>query len=112
MTQNLETNKILSGLAHGSIFFTSLFIAIGIPIAILLLSNDPVVKENAKEAINFHLNMWIYWIIVGILCFIVIGFVLIPFLAIINLIMPIIAIVKTVSNPQTIYRYPFIFRIV
>ncbi|WP_235656581.1 DUF4870 domain-containing protein, partial [Fischerella thermalis] len=32
-------------------------VSIGIPIFILFATNDPVVKENAKEAINFHLNV-------------------------------------------------------
>ena len=112
MTQDLDTNKILSALSHGSIFFNSLLVAIGIPIAILLLNNDSIVKANAKEAINFHLNMFIAWIAVGLLCFIVIRFVLLPFLVVINVVMPIIAIVKTASNPHKIYRYPFIFRII
>ena len=112
MTQNLDTNKILSALSHGSIFFNSLFVAIGIPIAILLLNNDSVVQGNAKEAINFHLNMFIAWIVVVALCFIVIGFVLLPFLVVINIVMPIIAIVQTASNPYKIYRYPFIIRLI
>ena len=95
MTQDLDKRKILSALVHGSIFLNSLVVAIGIPIVVLIIANDSIVLDNAKEALNFHLNMWIYWIIVGLLCFVVIGFALLPILIIINLIMPIIAIVKT-----------------
>ncbi len=112
MNQDLDKRKILSALAHGSIFLNSLVVAIGIPIAILIISNDSIAQENAKEALNFHLNMWIYWIIVGLLCFVVIGFVLLPILVIFNLIMPIIGIVKTLTNPKKPYRYPFIFRFI
>lgn len=112
MTQNLDKNKILSALCHGSIFFTSLLFGIGIPIVILFINNDSIVQENAKEALNFHLNMWIYGIIIGLLCFVVIGFFLLPFLGLINIIMPIIAIVQTLSNPHKVYRYPFLFRLI
>jgi uncharacterized Tic20 family protein len=111
MAQDLDTNKILSALAHGSIFFNSLVVAVGIPIAILLISNDSTVKENAKEALNFHLNMWLYYIIAGILVFVLIGWILLPILGIFNLVMPIIAIAKIVGSGNSIYRYPFIFRV-
>jgi uncharacterized protein len=48
-----ENRKILSVLCHFSILFSSTIVAVGIPVAILLLSTDSVVKNNAKEALNF-----------------------------------------------------------
>jgi len=68
-----DKRKLLSALAHGSIFFSSLVVSIAIPIAILFVSEDPIVKESAKEAINFHLNVWVYEVIVGVLVFITLG---------------------------------------
>jgi hypothetical protein len=47
----------------------------------LLVSDDPVVKENATEAINFHLNVWFYSIVIGVLTVITLGlagFILVP----------------------------------
>lgn len=110
--ENLPQSKLLSALSHGAIFFSSTVISIGIPIAILLINNDPVVKENAKESLNFHINLFIYGIIFGLLIFIGIGFVLLIGLWIVSLIMPIIAIVNVLNQPNVPYRYPLIFRFV
>ena len=60
-----DKRKLLSTLSHGSIFFSTAIVSIGIPVAVLFVSDDPVVKENAKEAINFHLNVWLYGAILG-----------------------------------------------
>lgn len=106
-----DKRKLLSALAHGSIFFSLLGVSIGIPIAILFVSEDPVVKENAKEALNFHFNVWLYGIIFGILTIVLIGFVLLGILQLINVVLPILAILQALSNPDQPYRYPFIFRL-
>jgi uncharacterized protein len=115
MEYDQDKRKLFSALCHGSIFFSSLFVSIGIPIAILLLSNDPVVKESAKEAINFHLNVWVYEVIVGVLVFLslgLLGFILVPIFYLFHWIPPILAIIQSVRNPNQSYRYPFIFRLV
>lgn len=106
-----DKRKILSALAHGSIFFGLLGVGIAIPIAILFVSDDPVVKDNAKEAINFHFNVWLYGIIFGVLTIVLIGFALLGILQIINFVLPILAIVQSLGNPDQPYRYPFIFRL-
>ena len=105
-----DQRKLLSGLSHGAIFCSSTIISIGIPIAILLISEDSVVKANAKESLNFHINLYIYAFVFGLLCFVVIGFPLLFILGIVSIVMPIIAIVKVLSEPQQTYSYPFIFR--
>lgn len=107
-----DKRKLFSALCHGSIFFSLLAVSIGIPIAILLISEDPVVKENAKEALNFHFNVWLYGIIFGILTIVLIGFLLLAILQAINVILPVLAILQCLSNPEKPYRYPFIFRLV
>ena len=86
--------KFLSVLSHGAIFFSSTIVAIGIPIAILLISEDAVVQENAKEALNFYVTFSIYVIISMLLVIILIGFPLIIMLIISSFIMPILAIAK------------------
>jgi uncharacterized Tic20 family protein len=99
---DLGQRKLLSALCHGAIFFSSLLVSIGIPIAILLVNNDPIVKENAKESINFHINLYLYAVLFGLLALVVIG---IPLLII-------VAIVHCATVNDKPYRYPFIFRIV
>lgn len=106
-----DKRKLLSALSHGSIFISALFVSMGIPLAILLVSDDPVVKENAKEALNFHFNVWLYGVIFGALSVILIG---IPFLGLVFLlswVLPILAILQIFGNPSQSYRYPFIFRL-
>ncbi len=109
---DLAQRKLLSALCHGAIFFSSLIVSIGIPIVILLLTNDPIVRENAKESINFHINLYLYAIIFGILTLVVIGIPLLIILAIVSVLMPIVAIVHCATVTDKPYRYPFIFRIV
>lgn len=110
-TYDTDKRKLLSALSHGSIFFSIIGVSVGIPIAILLVSDDPVVKDNAREALNFHLNLWVYGGIFWVLQAILIGFLLLPILGIVNLVMPVLAILHCLSNTDQPYRYPFIFRI-
>ena len=107
-----DKRKLLSVLCHAAIFFSATLITIGIPIAVLLVSDDPVVKDNAKESLNFHINLYIYYAIAGILIWVLIGWPLLALLGIINLVMPILAILQILGNPDHTYRYPFIFRLV
>lgn len=111
-----EQRKLLSALCHGAIFFSSTFVSVVIPIVILSVTKDSVVKQNAKEAVNFHINLYIYAGICFLLIFSLIGFLigfpLLIILGFVSLIMPIIAIVQVIAEPDTPYRYPLIFRLV
>lgn len=109
-----DKRKLLSALSHGSIFFSTLFLSVGIPIAILFVSEDPVVKENAKEAINFHFNVWLYGIIIGILAFLtlgLLGLILAPIFYLVHWGLTLWAVVHTLGTPDEPFRYPFIFRL-
>jgi len=106
-----DKRKLLSLVCHGAIFFSTLGLSIGAPIAVLFLSDDPVVKENATEAINFHLNVWLYALILVPLSFLTLGLAgLIGF--VLHWGLTIMAILHVLQNPNLAYRYPFIFRIV
>ncbi|ACC78830.1 DUF4870 domain-containing protein [Nostoc punctiforme] len=110
--EDIQQRKLLSALSHGAIFFSSTIISIGIPIAILLISNDPIIKSNAKESLNFHINLYIYALIFGLLIVVGIGILLLIALGVVSFIMPIIAIINVLNHPNVSYRYPFIFRFV
>ncbi len=105
------TRKILSAVSHGSIFFNALILSVGVPIAILLISQDSVIKDNAKEAIHFHINMWFWWTVAGILAWVLIGLPLLAVLVVVNVIMPIWAIFHSLTRSNTAFRYPFLVRL-
>lgn len=109
--EEVNQRKLLSVLCHGSIFFSATVFSVGLPIAILFTSQDSVVKENAKESLNFHINLYIYAFIFALLLFLLIGFPLLVLLGVASWVMPIIAIVQIINNPDRPYRYPFIFRL-
>jgi uncharacterized protein len=105
-----DKRKLLSAICHGSIFLSGLIVAVGIPIAVLVTSDDPVVKDNAREAINFHFNVWLYGLILVPLSFITFG------LAggiwwLVHWGLTAWAIVHCLQLPDQPFRYPFIFRL-
>jgi len=109
-----DKRKLLSALCHGAIFFSSLVISVAIPISILIVSDDPVVKDNAKESINFHFNVWLYGGILAVLSFFtlgLLGFILGPIYLLIHWGLTILALVQVLGNPDQPFRYPVIFRL-
>ena len=109
---DFDQRKLLSALCHGSIFLSSVVISVAIPIVILFVTDDPIVKANAKEALNFHINLYVYAFVSILLIVVIIGFLFLAILGIVSLIMPIIALIKVLDDPNQPYRYPFIFRLV
>lgn len=110
--EDINQRKLLSALCHGAIFFSSMIISVAIPIVILFTTDDSVVKANAKESLNFHINLYIYGAIAGMLTVVLIGFLILPVLVVISIVMPILALIHTLNSPDEPYRYPFIFRLV
>lgn len=109
-TFDSDKRKLLSIASHGSIFLSQLVLSAGIPFGIWLLSDDPISKENAKEALNFHFNMWLYSVLLIIPAALIIGLPLVGLLAVVQVVMPVFAILSSVTDPDNAYRYPFIFR--
>jgi uncharacterized protein len=111
MSDNSTKKKLLSVACHASIFLSATLVSVGIPLVIYFVSDDETVKENAKEALNFHLNIWISGIIFGILTWVLIGWLLLAILGIATLVLPILAILQVWNDPYKVFRYPFIFRV-
>ncbi len=82
------------------------------PLIIWLSKRDtaPEIDEHGKEALNFQISMLIYSIGAGILCLIVIGFVLLALLHVLNVVFVIIATIQ--ANDGRMYRYPLALRLV
>ena len=68
------------------------------------------IDYHGKEAINFAITVTILAFASAILCFVFIGFVLLPIVAIGNLVFLIIASVK--ANQGEYYKYPINFRFI
>jgi uncharacterized Tic20 family protein len=121
VTYDSDKRKLLSSLCHGAIFFSTALFSIGVPIVINLLSDDPVVKSNAKESINFHFNVWFWGTVIGvpigILSFLTFGiggilfFPVVAFGFLLHWGLTIWALLKCFSNPDVPVHYPFIFRL-
>lgn len=111
---DLDKRKLLSAGCHASIFISALIASIGIPIGIFFVSEDPIVKENAREAINFHFNVWLYGGIITFLSFVtfgLLGLILGPIWFVYHWGLSIWAIVHCLNNPERAFHYPFIFRL-
>ena len=109
-----DKRKLLSALCHGAIFFSITLVSVAIPIFITFITNDPVVKANAKESINFHINVWVYGFILGILVSMTWG-QLVPVAGIGFLIhwgLTLLALFYVLSDTRKPFRYPLIFRLV
>lgn len=107
----LETNKdarTFAMLCHLLAIFTS-FLG---PLIIWLIKKDehPFVDEQGKEALNFQITALIAYLASGLLTFVCIGALLLPAVAIVDLIFCIMACIAT--NKGEHYRYPISLRIV
>ncbi|MDF1662675.1 MAG: DUF4870 domain-containing protein [Planctomycetota bacterium] len=80
------------------------------PIVIYSMKKDehPFIEDQAKEVINFQITLIIHSFICMALCFVLIGFLLLPLLVIYSLVLPIIG--GLAASRGEYYRYPFIFR--
>jgi uncharacterized Tic20 family protein len=82
----------------------------------LLLSDDELVRDSAKEALNFSISMYIWVAIFVGLLFTLIGIpaAIAGFIiyGIISTVFPLIAIVSVCVNPNSYFRYPFTFRLI
>jgi uncharacterized protein len=77
-----------------------------IPIAMWLYArdSDEFVNDHGRDLMNFLISYIIYVFIAFILCFVAIGFVLLPILGLIGLILPIFGAIAASKGES--YRYP------
>lgn len=92
----------------------SLLLGVGIllPLIVYLVKkqDSPLVASHAKEALNFHISVYLYAFISALLCVVLIGFVLLPVIGLGALVCSIIASVK--ASDGQFFRYPLTLRLV
>ena len=71
--------------------------------------DSPEIDANGKESLNFQISMLIYNVIAGVLCLVLIGFVILVVLHILNLVLVIVASIQ--ANEGKFYRYPLTIRL-
>jgi uncharacterized Tic20 family protein len=101
-------------IAHLSALLAYLTLIGGIvaPLVIWLIRKDQggFGAEQAKEALNFQITVFLAALVCWILMLVLIGFVLLAILALVNLILIIIAAVKVSEGVP--YRYPLNLRLI
>ena len=111
---NVKNRKWPSISSHASIFFSVVITSIAIPILVFFTSEDEIAKENAKEAINFHFNVWLYGVIIGFVSYMtlgLVGLILGPIWFIYHWGLSSWAVIHCFKNPDRAFYYPFIFRL-
>ena len=73
-------------------------------------SDSPEIDEHGKESLNFQISMLIYNVIAGLLCLVLIGFIILPILHILNLVLVIVASIQ--ASEGKFYRYPMTIRLI
>ncbi len=98
----------LSGLSG---FFTGGLGSIVGPLLIWMIKKEemPFVDEQGKEALNFLITVAIAGVVSAILMIVLIGFLLLPLLAVYYLVMIIVASIQV--NDGKHFRYPFTLRL-
>jgi uncharacterized protein len=82
------------------------------PLIIYLVKKDehPFIADQSREALNFNISVFIYFIVSAILIFVVIGILLLPVIGIAWVILTVVATVR--ANNGEAYRYPLSIRFV
>ena len=73
-------------------------------------NDSPEIDEYGKESLNFQISMLIYNVIAGVLCLVLIGFIILAILHILNLVLVIIASIQ--ASEGKFYRYPMTIRLI
>lgn len=113
---NQTPNEILTGNDRLWVILSHISIILGVGIILPLIvylwkkTEAPLVTEHAKEALNFHLSLFIYSIACIPLCFVFIGFPLLILLGLGGFILGIMGTIKASDN--VFYRYPMTIRMI
>ncbi len=104
--------KIWSILSHLSALVSVVGVGLLVPLIVYLSMKDDsaYVANNAREALNFHLSLFIYCLCCIPLIFIVIGIPLLVLIGLATIVLSIVAAVK--ASEGGCYHYPLTLRLV
>ncbi len=106
--QPTQDDKTIAVLTH----LSGVFFGFLVPLIVWLVSreNKPWLADEAKEALNFQITVLIAALISWVLIFAVVGILLLAIVGLANLVLCIIAGVKTSQGER--YRYPLTLRLI
>lgn len=108
MTDASANDKNLAVLTHlGGIFFS--FVP-GLIVWLLKKDDNPFLGEQAREALNFQITVLIGYLLAWVLAFVLVGFLLVPVIYVANLVLCLIAAVRTSKGES--YQYPLSLRLI
>lgn len=101
--------KLLIVLCHLSVL---LGVGLVLPLVVYLVKKDDssAIAFHAKEALNFHISLYLYSLICVLLVLVLIGFPLLIILGISALVLSILAAIRGAEGRE--YRYPLTIRLV
>jgi uncharacterized Tic20 family protein len=103
-------DKIWSMFCHLSVFLGIGFLLVPLVIYLAMRDESEYVAANAREALNFHISVLIYFLCCIPLCFILIGFF---FAAVVGVSMYVLSIIATIkASDGGCYRYPLTLRLI
>ncbi len=79
-------------------------------VVLLVKRDDPYLQDHAREALNWSITVLIGWIVGYILLFIIIGFAVLPLVAICDIVFCIMGAVAVSDGKR--FRAPFAIRLV
>jgi uncharacterized Tic20 family protein len=102
-------DKIWVVLSHLSIIFG---VGILLPLIVYLVKKDDsaTVSYHAREALNFHISVYLYMFCCVLLFVVIVGIPLAVVLGVVTLVLSIVAAVQGAEGKA--YRYPFTIRFI
>ncbi len=104
--------KIWSILSHLSALISLVGVGLLLPLIVYLAmkGDSAYVADNAKEALNFHLSVFLYTLCCIPLIFVLIGIPLLVAIGLATIVLSIVAAIK--ASDGGCYRYPLTIRLV
>lgn len=105
-----QEDRTLAMLTH----LSGIILCFIVPLVVWLTQKDKPerawLNDQAKEALNFQITMFIVYVVCKVLILVLIGIVLLPIAWIVNLVFCIIAALKVYEGVS--YRFPFALRLI
>jgi len=101
--ETVAGDTTLAALSHASALVAS-FLG---PLLFLVLADDDdeLVQRNAKNSLNFQIVVLVAMIASGLLTVLLVGFLLLPLIGLIDLVLVLMATLK--ANEGQVYSYPY-----